>query len=112
MTALNRLPAGLIACCLAIAGSSLTAQTPPGGKTSALEDKDVIALSPFEVRSVTNRGYIASETVTGTRVATQIKDLPYTVNVLTSEFFEDFGMFQLDDSLTQIGGLTGLDIGG
>jgi len=50
--------------------------------------------------------------MTGTRVATQIKDLPYTVNVLTSEFFEDFGMLQLDDTLTQVGGLTGLDIGG
>jgi len=47
--------------------------------------------------------------MTGTRVATQIKDLPYTVNVLTSEFFEDFGMFQLDDTLTQVGGLTSLD---
>ncbi|MEO6003473.1 MAG: TonB-dependent receptor [Opitutus sp.] len=109
---MNRLPAGLIACCLTLAASSLVAQTPPAPKASALDDKDIVALSPFEVRSVTNRGYVASETMTGTRVATQIKDLPYTVNVLTSEFFEDFGMFQLDDSLTQIGGLTGLDIGG
>jgi outer membrane receptor protein involved in Fe transport len=74
--------------------------------------EEAIRLSPFEVRAVDNRGYVASETLTGTRVATQIKDLPYTVNVVTSEFFEDFGMFQLDDTLTQIGGLTGLDIGG
>jgi outer membrane receptor protein involved in Fe transport len=32
--------------------------------------------------------------------------------VVTSEFFEDFGMFQLDDTLTQVGGFTGLDVGG
>lgn len=79
---------------------------------TASPNEEAIKLSPFEVRANSNRGYVASETVTGTRVATQIKDLPYTVNVITSEFFEDFGMFQLDDTLTQVGGLTGLDIGG
>lgn len=79
--------------------------------TPKTED-EVIKLSPFEVRADANRGYVASETMTGTRVATQIIDLPYTVNVVTSEFFEDFGLFQLDDTLTHVGGMTGLDIGG
>src|SRR6267154_945967 len=107
MTALNRRLAGLFAWCLALSAVTALAQTatPP-------KKEDVIELSPFEVKAPENRGYIASETMTGTRVATQIKDLPYTVNVLTSEFFEDFGMFQLDDTLTQVGGLTSLDIGG
>ena len=111
MTALNRLPAGLTALCLALTASVTSAQT-PAQPAPTTPDDEVVSLSPFEVRSLSNRGYVASETMTGTRVATQIKDLPYTVNVLTSEFFEDFGMFQLDDSLTQVGGLTGLDIGG
>jgi iron complex outermembrane receptor protein len=107
MTALNRRPAGLFAWCLALSAVTALAQTTPPPKK-----EEVVELSPFEVKSQENRGYIAAETMTGTRVATQIKDLPYTVNVLTSEFFEDFGMFQLDDTLTQVGGLTGLDIGG
>src|SRR4051794_24597536 len=84
-------------------------QTTPAAPAST-GSEDTIRLSEFNVTDKGNRGYVASETMTGTRVATQIKDLPYTVNVLTSEFFEDFAMFQLDDSLTQIGGLTGLDI--
>jgi iron complex outermembrane recepter protein len=75
-------------------------------------DDEVVRLSPFEVKADDNRGYVAAETMTGTRVATQIKDLPYTVNVVTSEFFEDFALFQLDDTLVQVGGMTGLDIGG
>ena len=87
-----------------------TAAVPATGSDDKKED--VVRLSPLEVHADSNRGYVASETVTGTRVATPIKDLPYSVNVLTSEFFKEFGMFQLDDSLTQIGGLTGLDIGG
>src|SRR4051794_20844969 len=112
MTALHRFVAGLFGSCLALTATLASAQTP--AKTSATEpaDKEVISLSPFEVRSAGNRGYIASETMTGTRVATQIKDLPYTVNVITSEFFEDFAMWQLDDSFTQVGGLTNIDVGG
>ncbi len=103
---MNRRLAGLFAWCLALSAVTALAQT------AAPKKEDVVELSPFEVKAEDNRGYIAAETMTGTRVATQIKDLPYTVNVLTSEFFEDFGMFQLDDTLTQVGGLTGLDIGG
>ena len=105
---MNRRTAGLLASCVALCATAALAQntTPPANKEEAVQ------LSPFEIRADENRGYVASETLTGTRVATQIKDLPYTVNVLTSEFFDDFAMFQLDDTLTQIGGLTGLDVGG
>jgi iron complex outermembrane receptor protein len=108
MTAMNRQPAGLFVWCLALCAVTALAQTAP----TTNKKEDVIVLSPFEVKPEENRGYVAAETMTGTRVATQIKDLPYTVNVVTSEFFEDFGMFQLDDTLTQVGGMTGLDIGG
>jgi iron complex outermembrane receptor protein len=107
MTATNCRFIGLLAWLIAMGAATSPAQTTP-----STNHKDVVELSPFEVRPAENRGYVASETMTGTRVATQIKDLPYTVNVITSEFFEDFGMFQLDDTLTQVGGLTGLDIGG
>lgn len=98
--------AGLLTLCLA-AGAPAFAQS-----TNTPSKEETVTLSPFEVKAEENRGYVAAETLTGTRVATQIKDLPYTVNVVTSEFFEDFAMFQLDDTLTQVGGLTGLDVGG
>ena len=93
---------------LALAG--LHAQTTPG--TCAKKSDEVISLSEFTVKAESDRGYIASETMTGSRVKTQIADLPYTVNVLTSEFFEDFAIFELSDNVVQIGGFTGLDGGG
>src|SRR3954468_3668875 len=71
-----------------------------------------VTLSEFTVTSGVEGGYVASETMTGSRVNTKIIDLPYSVVNLTSEFFEDFGIFELDDSLTYIGGFTGLNIGG
>jgi iron complex outermembrane receptor protein len=103
MTVTHRRFAGLFAWCLALSAATAFAQT---------ASEKPLELSPFEVKPDENRGYVASETLTGTRVATQIKDLPYTVNVITSEFFEDFAMWQLDDSFTQVGGLTGIDVGG
>ena len=74
MTALNRRLAGLFAWCSALAAATALAQTATPAK------EEVVELSPFEVKSSDDRGYIAAETMTGTRVATQIKDLPYTVN--------------------------------
>ncbi len=81
-----------------------TAATPPADET--------VTLSPFSVSTSADRGYNVSESMTGSRVKTQIIDLPYTVNVMTSEFLEDFGLFELADNVTHISGFTGLDVGG
>ncbi len=97
--------------CLALFAPTLGAQTTPA-PAAAKPATDVVTLSEFSVSADGDRGYAPSETLTGSRVKTQIIDLPYTVNVLTSEFFEDFGIFELADNLTQIGGFTGLDVGG
>lgn len=107
MTALNRRPAGLFAWCLALSAGAALAQT-----TATNQPEPVVELSPFEVKPSEDRGYIAAETVTGSRVKTKIVDLPYTVNVITSEFFEDFALFELADNLVHVGSFTGLDIGG
>ena len=95
---------------LAIGGLAV-AQIAPVAPSSTAES-ETVKLSEFTVKAESNRGYAASETLTGSRVKTQIADLPYTVNVLTSEFFEDFGIFELSDNVIQVGGFTGLDVGG
>ena len=97
MTAMNRRPAGLFAWCLALSATAAFAQAPAANN----KKEDVIELSPFEVRATDDRGYVASETMTGSRVATLIKDLPYQVNVITSEFLEDFAVFELADNVTK-----------
>lgn len=101
------LPACLAAALLAGA-ASLPAQTPAPRPPTA----ETIELSPFEVSTSAVRGYVASETMTGSRVKTPIAELPYSVNVMTSEFLEDFGIYDLLDNVTHISGFTGLDIGG
>ncbi len=104
------LSAALIALPLTV---GLRAQTTPAPPPAPKPPEEVFQLSEFNVSAdAGDRGYVASETMTGSRVATKIIDLPYTVNVLTSEFFDDFAMFELADNVTQIGSFTGLDIGG
>ena len=95
---------------LAAAPRASAQAAPPAAPEKKSED--VIQLSEFSVKAEEDRGYVASETMTGSRVNTKIVDLPYSVVNLTSEFFEDFGVLELDDSLTFIGGFTGLSIGG
>eukprot|EP01036_Dinobryon_divergens_P020603 gene20603-28270_t len=51
---------------------------------------DIVSLSAFEVMGAPSNDYIASDSVTGTRVASKLKDLPFQVNVVTAEFMTDF----------------------
>lgn len=100
---------------LLLAAASLflgAVQLPAQAPAAKPPGSDVVEMSPFEVGAEPDRGYAAAETMTGTRARTLIIDLPYTVNILTSEYFEDFGIFELSDNVTQISGFTGLDVGG
>jgi hypothetical protein len=51
---------------------------------------DVVALSEFTVRESAQTGYVASESMTGSRMPTPIKDLPFNIDMITSEFLDDF----------------------
>lgn len=109
MSIVPRCSRSLTALGVLCAFASLHAQTPAAKPAGA---DDTVRLSPFEVSATANKGYGASETMTGSRVRTQIIDLPYSVNVMTSEFLSDFGIFELSDNVSHIGGFTGLDVGG
>lgn len=111
MNATPSLALALGALLLFTGNAALRGQAAPPARAAA-PSADVVTLSEFNVSADADRGYVASETLTGTRVRTPIIDLPYTVNVLTSEFFEDFAIFELADNLVHIGSFTSLDIGG
>lgn len=109
----HRLTACAIGALLLLGSAGRTyAQTTTTVSTPEKPSNETIMLSEFSVTASEDRGYVASETMTGSRINTKIVDLPYSVVNLTNEFFEDFGVLELDDSLTFIGGFTGLNIGG
>ncbi len=94
---------------LALGGprSAVSAATP-----SAPAGGDTVLLSEFTVSEKSLSGYIASESVTGTRVATPILDLPFSVSVITSEFMNDFDFFDLADDLAYTANLNAVDTQG
>ncbi len=72
----------------------------------------LLYLKEFTVSAGGTGGYTPAESTTGSRVATRVKDLPYAVNMLTSEFFRDFSIFELTEELSYITALTGVEDSG
>ncbi|MES1195018.1 MAG: Plug domain-containing protein, partial [Opitutus sp.] len=100
------LTAGTALLVLALAAPAQTNQTAPARADETVE------LSPFVVSTEHRDSYIASESVTGTRVKTQIKDLPFSVSVITSEFMNDFDFFDLGSDLAYTASLNSVDTQG
>ncbi|OAM89420.1 TonB-dependent receptor [Termitidicoccus mucosus] len=81
----------LHACTVLLPAQNASAPGPAG------DDGEIVKLDTFEVVSGDDTGYAATDSITGTRVATLIRDLPYTVNVVMSEFMEDFALLELPE---------------
>ena len=94
----------LISLAGAAAASGLHAQTAPAPAIapSALEPsgEEVVVLTPFEVSASSDTGYVATETLAGTRIRTELKDVASSVSVVTKEFMDDIGA-KNSDSLLQ-----------
>lgn len=71
--------------------SGLSAQTSPAEAKQSDVDADVVILNPFEVTSERDMGYIATETLAGTRIRTDLKDVASAITVITKEFMQDIG---------------------
>src|SRR6185312_3848824 len=108
----SALRAGLLVCSalLGVWPFALSAQTKAPANTPApdsLEKKDeTVVLSPFEVSTDKDRGYAATNAISGSRVNSPIKDLPLPINVVTSEFINDIGATNLRDALSYMSGIS------
>ena len=66
---------------------------PPQGSDEAL------VLTPFEVTASSDTGYAATETLAGSRLKMDLRDVAQQVNVMTKEFLEDLSITTLDDAM-------------
>lgn len=85
--------AGLVA--LGVAGAraaqSATGATPP--------PDELVTLTPFEVSSDKDVGYMAANTLAGSRLNTSLKDTAASLSVLTAEFLSDIGANNLEEAM-------------
>jgi iron complex outermembrane recepter protein len=79
--------------------STATAET-----KSAAEDTTLV-LSPFKVTTTKDKGYRATNSISGTRLDTPIKDLPMPIEVITEDFLRDTGSTDLRQSLRYSSGI-------
>ena len=86
--------------------------TPAAAAAPATSGNEVITLQAFDVTSDAAHGYVASESVTGTRIASKLQDLPFAVNVVTSDFLKDFAAFDLKDQLAFVPGFSPSEVTG
>ncbi|HRE83258.1 MAG TPA: TonB-dependent receptor plug domain-containing protein, partial [Opitutaceae bacterium] len=77
---------------------SLWAQaTPPPAS------EEIIELSPFNVSSDQDKGYVATSSLAGTRIRTDLKDIASPISVVTKEFMQDVGATDPVDLLVYTG---------
>lgn len=87
----------------AAAASTAPAAVPrsvtPGAPSSVRTDEGVLTLTPFEVRSEKDFGYLRVNSATATRIGTEIQRVPLAISVISEEFIRDTGMRDIQDVL-------------
>ncbi len=91
-------------CTLAPSLTTAAAQEASPSATSAEQD-EVVRLSPFVVSTEKDKGYRATNSISGTRLDTPIKELPMPIEVITEQFLRDTGSTDLRQSLRYSAGI-------
>lgn len=83
-------PIGLGLVALLAAAPALAQTTSDAATADAADDDSVVRLNAFTVQGEKEHGYRASNSISGTRINTPIKDVPLNIQVFTKELAEDF----------------------
>lgn len=78
-----------------VAGAPLIAQVAPPPRPA----NEAVVLSPFTVGGERDSGYAATETLAGTRLRTELRDVGAPLTILTPEFMRDLAVNSLDQAL-------------
>lgn len=103
-----------LVCMMLAAAPRLLAQAAPTQPSTATPvDEAVVELSPFTVNAAEDAGgYVAKNTLAGSRVRTELKDVGSAISVVTTQFLKDTGATNSQTLLkyttnTEVGGLGG-----
>ncbi len=71
--------------------AGLLAQAPSPASAAAAPAGEAIVLSPFQVDASSDKGYLATQTLNGTRLRTDIKDIGSAISIFTEQMMDDLG---------------------
>ena len=69
----------------------------PVANTASTDGEKVIELSPFQVNAGDDRGYLASNTLSGTRLNSKLEDLGASITVVTKQQMLDTAVLDIND---------------
>lgn len=99
----------LAVACLAACVPAAFAQATQG---PAKDEPEIVVLSPFVVRADQVKGYVATTTLAGNGLRTELADVGSAVSVVTAKFLEDTGSTNLRDVLVYTTGTEVTGLGG
>ncbi|MES2692595.1 MAG: hypothetical protein V4773_03910 [Verrucomicrobiota bacterium] len=77
-----------------------SAQTVPApATTTTTTTGETIELSPFVISGDSERGYVATSSLAGSRLKTDLKDIAAQIDVMTPEFLNDIAATTLDEAV-------------
>jgi outer membrane receptor protein involved in Fe transport len=83
--------------------SSLVAQVAPSNRTPASDGENLkdspVTLSPFVVTSSKDTGYVATNTLAGSRLNTKLADTPASISVMTKDFINDIAAISVSGAM-------------
>ena len=86
--------------CAVVVASSLIVPL-AGIAQSALPAKSgeeaAVIMPTFTIQSETESGYAATNSISATKVATELKKMPVSIDVLTEQLFKDYGLTEIYD---------------
>ncbi|MBI5770346.1 MAG: TonB-dependent receptor plug domain-containing protein [Verrucomicrobia bacterium] len=84
-----------IAACLAFSALATAGRAQAAAGAAAAKPADVVELSPFTVNTSSDLGYVAENTLAGSRLNTKLRDTASSVSVFTKEFLDDLAITDL-----------------
>ena len=73
------------------------------------EEEEIYELSPFSIAAEEDEGYIATTTLAGSRIRSNVRDLGASISIVTRDFLEDTGATDGESLLVFVGNL---EVGG
>lgn len=82
-----------------LSGSLLVPAIRGQQSSDPLQREEVTELSPFVVESGTDDGYVATQSLAGTRARSDLRDIASSISIMTPELLEDIGATDMQDAL-------------
>jgi len=105
MKHLRHLCSGFAACLFVTGLAAQTAPTAPAPQP-ADPTTDTVKLPSFNVNDTQDKGYLAANSVSATRISTPISDLPFAVSAFTPQFIADVGAQDIGDIVQYSAGVS------